>query len=104
MSFKMPDPKEIVDSVADGAVEIAEGPVRIASNLATVAQTLASEARANMEDVKARMPNDPSVLPQSVVKAAGQTVKAGLGIFGAFGKGIMDTFAGVQNQIRRVTG
>ncbi|GAI74734.1 unnamed protein product, partial [marine sediment metagenome] len=38
------------------------------------------------------------------VKAVGQTVKAGLGLFEGAGRGIMDTFDGVKGQIKRVTG
>jgi len=34
----------------------------------------------------------------------GQTVHAGIGIIEGVGKGIMDSVAGVKNQIRRVTG
>lgn len=101
---KLPDPKTVVDSVADGVVELAEGPARVAKNVASVADTFASDVKANMDEVKSRMPDDPSVIPNVAVKAVGQTVKAGLGIFEAFGKGAMDTFEGVKGQIERVTG
>ena len=104
MTTKLPDPKEVVDSVADGAVELAEGPVRIANNIAGVANTFASEVKANMDDIKSRMPDDPSVIPDAAVKAVGQTVKAGLSMFEGVGKGFMDTFDAVKNQIKRVTG
>ena len=101
---KLPDPKELVDSIADGAIELAEGPARVARNVASVAETFASEMKANMDNVKNRMPDELSVIPDAAVKAVGQTVKAGLGIFEGIGKGVMDTFDGVKNQIRRVTG
>jgi len=101
---KLPDPKELVDSIADGVVEAAEGPARVATNVASVAQTFASEMKANMDSVKSRMPDDPSVLADAAVKAVGQTVKAGLGMFEGVGKGVMDTFQAVQGQINRVTG
>jgi len=101
---KLPDPKELVDSIADGVVEVAEGPARVAVNVAKVADTYASEVKANMDSVKAAMPDDPSVLPDAAIKAVGQTVKAGLGMFEGVGKGVMDTFQAVQNQIKRVTG
>lgn len=101
---KLPDPKELVDSVADGAVELAEGPARVAANVAGVCQDFASEVKANMDNVKNRMPDDPSVIADAALKAVGQTVKAGLGVFEGVGKGVMDTFDAVKNQIRRVTG
>ena len=100
----MPDPKTIVDSVADGALEIAESVPRMAENVAGVCTTFASEARSNIETVKSRLPDDPAVLPDVAIKAVGQTVHAGIGIVEGIGQGIMDSIAGVKNQIRRVTG
>lgn len=101
---KLPDPKELADSVADGVMEVAQGPARVAKNVAVVADDFASEMKANMDNVKSRMPDDPSVIADAAVKAVGQTVNAGLGIFKGIGKGVMDTFDGVQSQIKRVTG
>lgn len=101
---KLPDPKELVDSVADGVVEVAEGPVRVAKNIANVAETFASEVKTNMDDFKSRMPDDPSVIADAAVKAVGQTANAGLGLIEGVGKGIMDTFEAVKGQIKRVTG
>ena len=98
------DPKTLVDSVADGAIELAEGPVRVAANVAGVAQTFASEVKTNMDTVKGRLPDDPSVIPDAAIKAVGQTVKAGLGMVDAVGQGAMDTFDAVKKQIQRVTG
>ena len=100
----MPDPKTLVDSVVDGALEIAESVPRMAENVAGVCTTFASEARGNIETVKTRLPDDPGVLPDVAIKAVGQTVHAGIGIFEGVGKGIMDSVAGVKSQIRRVTG
>ena len=101
---QLPDPKTLVDSIADGVVEVAEGPARIAINVASVAQTFAGEMKANMDSVKTSLPDDPSVIPDAAVKAVGQTVNAGLGIVEGIGKGVMDTFDAVKSQIRRVTG
>lgn len=101
---KLPDPKELVDSVADGAAEIIKGPARVADNVATVAETYAREMHTNVDDVQKRMPDDPSVIADFAVKTVGQTVKAGIGMLEGFGKGAMDTFEGVKSQIRRVTG
>jgi len=104
MGTKLPEIKVLVDSVLDGVVEVAEGPARVAGNVAGVAGIFASEMKANMDTVKSKLPDDPSVIPDAAIKAVGQTVNAGLGMFEAIGKGTMDTFEGVKNQIRRVTG
>jgi len=101
---QLPDPKTLVDSIADGAVELAEGPARVAENVAGVCLTFASDVKSNMENVKNQLPDNPAVIPDAAIRAAGSTVKAGLGIFEGIGKGVMDTFSAVQNQIRRVTG
>ncbi len=104
MVTKLPDPKVLVDSIADGVVEVAEGPVRIATNVAGTAQSFANEVKANMDQVKSRMPDDPSVIADAAIKMVGETARAGLGMFEGLGKGILDTFDGVKSQIRRVTG
>jgi len=101
---KLPDPKELVDSVMDGALELAEGPVKIAENVADIAKTFATEARSNLDTMKARLPDDPSVLLEVPAKAIGQTVGAGIGLFEGIGRGVMDTLGAVKNQIKRVTG
>jgi len=98
----LPDPKTLVDSLADGAIEVAECPVRVVKNMAVVAETFASDVKANMDDFKTRMPDDPIVIADAAVKVVGQTAKAGLGMFEAFGNGIMDTFGAVKSQIQRV--
>lgn len=99
---KLPDPKTLVDSIADGVVEAAEGPVRVANNVAGVATSFAAEVKANMDGVKSAMPDDPSVIPDAAVKAVGQTVKAGLSMVEGVGRGVMDTFSAVKSQINRV--
>ena len=104
MGVTLPDPKVVVSSVIGGAVELAEGPVRVAENVANLAGTFATDARGNLDAVKSRMPDDPLVIPEVVVKAAGQTLQTGMGLFEAFGKGITDTVSAVRGQIKRVTG
>jgi len=102
MGTALPDPKTLVDSIADGVVEVAEGPARIATNVAGVANTFATEVKANMDNVKGQMPDNPAVIPDAAVKAIGQTAKAGLGMVEGFGRGVMDTFEAVKSQIQRV--
>lgn len=104
MGVKLTDPKELVDSIADGAVELAGGPVRVASNIADVASSFSKEVKSNMDDFKGRMPEDPAAIIDCAVKGAAETVKAGLGMAEGIGKGIMDTFEAVKSQIKRVTG
>lgn len=104
MASKIPDPKTLADSIADGVIEAAKGPARVAKNVASVADTFAGEVESNMDNVKTRMPDDPSVIPDAALKAVGQIANAGLGIFEGIGKGVMDTFEAVKNQIKRVTG
>ena len=99
---QLPDPKTLVDSIADGALEVAEGPVRVAKNVASVADTFASDVKSNMDNVKAGLPDNPSVLADAAVKAVGQTARAGLGMIDGVGRGIMDTFEAVKSQIERV--
>ena len=99
---QLPDPKILVDSIADGVIEMAEGPVRVAKNVASVAETFATDVKANMDDLKTRLPDDPSVIADAAIKAVGQTAKAGLGMIEGIGRGIMDTFEAVKDQIDRV--
>ena len=99
---KLPDPKTLADSIADGVIEAAEGPVRIANNVAGVATSFAAEVKANMDGVKSAMPDDPSVIPDAAIKAVGQTVKAGLSMVEGVGRGVMDTFTAIKSQINRV--
>jgi len=99
---QLPDPKTLVDSIADGVLEAAEGPVRVAKNVAGVAETFASDVKSNMDNVKAGLPDNPSVLADAAVKAVGQTARAGLGMIDGIGKGIMDTFEAIKSQIERV--
>lgn len=100
----LPDPKVIVDSVVDGAVEVVEGPVKAAENVNAVVGTFLSEVKANMESFKGALPDSPDVIPDIAIKAAGQTINAGIGLFEGVGKAALDTVSGVKNQIRRVTG
>ncbi len=104
MSNKMPEPQTLVDSIADGAIELAEGPVRAAVNTAAVAQTFATQVKANMDDFKTRMPQDPTAIPDCAVRGAAQTVGAGISFVKGIGMAITDTLDAVHNQIKRVTG
>lgn len=97
------DPKELVDSVVDGIIEVAEGPARVLGNVASVAGTYASDVKSNMEKLKSSLPDNPEVIPSCLIKGASHTVKAGIGFFEAIGNGIKDTVDGVKRQIDRAT-
>lgn len=101
---KVPDPKTIVDSVLDGAIEIAEGPVKTAEGIAAVATAYAAGARANLEEIKRSMPDDPSAIPGVAVKAVSQSVRASIGLVQSLADGVTSGLNGVQSQISRVTG
>ena len=102
MNDKMPDPKEVVDSIVDGAIEIAEAPVRVADNIARVAGTFSSEVKANMDTIKSKLPDSPEALPEVAITAARQTLKAGIGLFKGIGQGLEETVEAVENQIGRI--
>jgi len=103
MAVNLPDPKVIVGSVVNAGIELAEAPVKIAEGVAKVAGDFAAGARNNLESAKGILDN-PAVIPDIAIKGVGQTVQAGLGLFEAFGDGVMSTVDAVRNQIRRVTG
>jgi len=104
MGTAMPDPKILVDSVADGAVEVVEVVPRVAENCAIVCTAFAASMKGNMDSVKSHLPDNPGILPDIAVKAVGETVMAGVGLVQGLGKGIMDSLGGVQDQIRRGVG
>jgi len=104
MGTAMPDPKILVDSVADGALEVVEVVPRVAENCAIVGTIFAASMKSNIDSVKGHMPDNPGVLPDLAVKAVGETVIAGVGLIQGLGKGIMDSLGGVQDQIRRGVG
>jgi len=99
----LPETKTIVDSIGDGIVDAAEWPVRCAENVAAVATVFANSVKGNMDNIKERMPDDPSVIPDTVVVAVGQTFEVGLGMVEALAKGTLDSFEAVRKQISRVT-
>ena len=104
MMEKMPDPKAIVDSIGDGAIELAEAPVRAAENVASSARSFATNVRSNMEDFKRRMPDDLSAIPDCAVKAVSHTFSDGIGLFEGIGSAARETVNGVKSQVRRATG
>ena len=98
------DPKEVVDSVVDGAIGLVQFFPRAAENVAKVADAYATSANKNINDFKARMPDEPAVIPRVVGSVIGETVGAGIGLVEALINAGSDTAKDVKSQIKRVTG
>jgi len=102
--LRLPSVGTIVDSVGDGAIEVAKLPVRAVANVNGVGTTYINQVRANLDAIQNGLPHNPAVIPETGVKAIGQTVDAGIGLLHAIGSSLDETVRGVQSQIRRVTG
>lgn len=102
MSVQLPDPKTIVDSIGDGAIEILETVSRVAEKEGGVMTSYAGTLKACAEDIKRRTPDDPSVFIDATIKAVGATVKAVVGTGEALVGGIDETAKGLKSQIERV--
>ena len=98
------NPKTLIDSIADGVIEVAEGPVRVANNLARVAESFSASVKTNMDEVKAKMPDDPMVIPRVIIRGIGQTGHTGIDAVQALTNALNETAEGVKSQIRRGTG
>lgn len=101
---ELKDPKEIVDSVVDGAVGVIQFFPRAAENVAKVADAYAVSANKNISDFKAKMPDEPAVLPRLALSVIGETIGAGIGMFEALISAGAATATDVKSQIKRVTG
>jgi len=102
MAVNLPDPKTIVDSVADGAVEILETGSRMLEKQGGVITSYAGSLKSCAEDIKRRTPDDPSVFVDAAIRTAGATVKAVVGTAESIISGIDETARGVKSQIERV--
>lgn len=98
-----PDPKNIVNALVGGAIEIAEGPVRVMGNAAGAVESYTSHVKANMETLK-RAPDDPGVLVSVALNGISHTLADGLAFFKGIGKAAMDTAEGVETNLKRITG
>lgn len=100
MEFR--DPKVVLDSIGDGMVEVLEIGARMGEKEGVVMTKFAADLKVVAEDIKAKMPEDPSVLPKSVLKVGGAVVSGmfgtGTSIFGA----VDETMKGIRSQIDRV--
>jgi len=101
--MELKDPKTIVDSVGDSFIELLEAGPRLGEKEGVILTTLASDFKSIAEDIKAKMPDDPSVLPMSLLKA-GEAVLSGIQGTGESIAGAADeTIKGIRSQIERIT-
>ena len=102
---KLPkDPKELVDSIADGAVGAMQVFPRVAENIAGVAHAYASSVNRNIDAFKSSMPDEPAAVPRLLGNVLGETVGSFVGLFEAVVKAGSDTASDIKSQIRRGTG
>ncbi len=101
---ELPDPKEIVDSVADGVVGAIQIFPRAAENIASVAHSYASSVNRNIDALKAGMPDEPAVVPRLLGNVIGETIGSFVGLFEALVKAGSDTAADIKSQIKKGTG
>jgi len=101
---EMKDPKEIADSVVDGAIGAVQFFPRAAEGVAKVANDYAASANKGLTELKTRMPEEPMVIPRLALGVIGETIGAGIGAIEAVIKAGSDTAADVKSQIKRVTG
>lgn len=102
MGIGLPDPKQIIDSVGDGAVEVVEIGARLAEKLGSNLNAYGSRLKSIGDEIKSGTPDRPEVLPGAVIKAAGATVSAVVGTIGGFISAADETAKGLKSQIDRV--
>lgn len=98
------DLKTLVDSVADGAISALGTFPSVAEKVAANATDYAAAVKRDLEDVKTNMPDKPEVIPRVAFGIIGQTVGAGLGMFGAIAAGVKESIDEIRAQTKRVTG
>lgn len=101
--MQLQDPKVIVDSIGDSALEFLEAGSRLGEKEGVVLTQLASDFKSIAEDIKAKLPDDPSVLPASLLKAGGALLNGMLGTGDSFFSTADETVKAIRGQIERVT-
>ena len=96
------DPKVIVDSIGDGAVEVLQIGSRLCEKQSTVMGTLGTQLKGIGDNIKGKMPDDPSVLPTSLLKAGGAVLSAVIGTGESLVGVVDETAKGLKSQIDRV--
>lgn len=96
------DPKVIIDSIGDGAVEVLQIGSRVCEKQSAVMGTLGTQLNSIGENIKGKMPDDPSVLPTSALRAGGALLSAFIGTGESLVAAIDETAKGLKSQIDRV--
>jgi len=99
---KLPDPKAVVDSIADGASELITFIPRAAKNIAENRAAAAADLKEIGRSVQDGLPDNPGILPEAAVKLAGSIVKRGIGLVEGVVSSADETAKGVKSQIDRV--
>lgn len=100
---KLPDPKEVIDSVGDGVVGALQIFPRAAENIAGVAHAYAGSVNRSIDEFKAKMPDEPAVIPRMLGSIAGETIGAIVGVVEAVVRAGGATAADIKSQIARGT-
>jgi len=98
---RVPEPKTLVDSVLDGAVELIGFYPRTASKLGSVLTDYANNVNRELDDIKARTPDRPEVIAKAVVGIVVHTARAGIGSIKAVAEAGKETVDAVESQVRR---
>jgi hypothetical protein len=97
-----PDPKVVVDSVADGACEVLTFGPRMIDRAGQNASTFGKNITGDLTNLRQQMPDRLEVIPDTAAKVVGHCVDGVLGgvegIVGAVG----DTASGIKAQVHRV--
>lgn len=100
---KVPDPKELIDSVGDGVMGAMQIFPRAAENIAGVAHAYAGSVNRSIDEFKAKMPDEPAVIPRMLGSIAGETIGAIVGLVEAVVRAGGTTAADIKSQIARGT-
>ena len=97
-----PDPKEVVDSIGDGVVEILQTGSRFLEKQGALGKEVGDKLVAIGEDVKNQMPDRPEVLLRAAIGTIGSGVKLAVGTVGNVATAFSETGSGVRKQVSRV--
>lgn len=100
--MRLPDPKTLVDSIGDGALEVLKIVPTFAEKEARVSAQYAADIKGDIDRVQSALPDDPSALVGTVVSVLGHTAKAAISAIGAAFESADETFEGIKKQVSRV--
>ena len=98
-----PEPKEVVDSIGDGVVEVLQVGSRFIEKQGNLTREIGDGLMEIGEDVKADMFDKPEVLAKAAVGVVGSGVGLIFGTVGNVAAALSETASGVKKQASRVT-